>query len=253
MDGFPPGWEFQRGDILTSLETRSFEMTVDGKMRVREETVILEHPVRDISELLAHLNRWHATFAKVWDELRIAVEARLDDKAIDDWTAKLLDETRRELRNARRAVREWIDEPTKRPTFDDNPADIHEAERQLELLIDGLTSPTPIVPSSVLPDVAKGNVVMPPGAGVAQALEQLKMLTWDLHLDIYQFDETATKLSDEAEFSPGPAEDIQSMQWEWNYLGETADKIVRLGRAISRLIRENKSRSADESSWTHFR
>lgn len=135
QDDFPPGWEFQRGRILTPFDA-TFETTAKG-MRLREETVIPSHPVRNASELLDHLRRWHAEFMSVLSQLRIATEARVDDEAVAEWTARLFDETGRELRNARRAVREWIDEP-ERPACDDNPASIHDAERQLERLIDGL-------------------------------------------------------------------------------------------------------------------
>jgi hypothetical protein len=78
-------------------------------------------PVRDIHELVDHPKDWHGALIS------------------SQYPEVMLDEFRRELRNARRSLRHFIAHPTNRPRFDDNPADIHETERQLELLIDALS------------------------------------------------------------------------------------------------------------------
>lgn len=88
-----------------------------------------EWTIRDVEELRAWLAAW----------LQGLVDAR---STTSQWASRpesYLDDFRRELRNTRRALRAWgVSLPA---GFDDNPADIHEAERQLELLIHNLSKP----------------------------------------------------------------------------------------------------------------
>jgi hypothetical protein len=78
-------------------------------------------PIRDCRELLEWLESWLK---------------RVQNPSQWKPAGTYLDDVQRELRNARRAMRAWgVSRP---PEFNDNPADIHDAEKQLELLIDGL-------------------------------------------------------------------------------------------------------------------
>ncbi len=82
-------------------------------------------PIRNVGELTEYL---HFVLG--------ILREHLSDRTTDD---AMLDDIRCELRNSRRAMRAWgITLPTE---FNDKPADIHEAERQLELLIDGFAFP----------------------------------------------------------------------------------------------------------------
>ena len=82
------------------------------------------YPVRTIFELIDHLSLRHA-----W-----LVQRGGDSKK------KILRIVCTEIRNARLAVRKFIENPQERPTFSAAlPMDIEEAERQLEQLIDDLT------------------------------------------------------------------------------------------------------------------
>ena len=85
-----------------------------------------EKPIRNERELTEYL-----------DFVLSIVREQLTERTTDD---ELLDDVQRELRNARRAMRAFGDSLP--AGFNDNPADIHEAERQLELLIDGFTLPS---------------------------------------------------------------------------------------------------------------
>ncbi len=83
-------------------------------------------PIKTVEHLRERLSSW----------LRGIHQARSSSRSNPE---NYLDDVQRELRNARRATRAWgIALPTE---FNDKPADIHEAERQLELLIDGLAPP----------------------------------------------------------------------------------------------------------------
>ena len=83
-------------------------------------------PIKTVEHLREWLSSW----------LRGIHQARSSSRSNPE---NYLDDVQRELRNTRRATRAWfISLPTE---FNDKPADIHDAERQLELLIDGLAPP----------------------------------------------------------------------------------------------------------------
>lgn len=78
-------------------------------------------PIKTVEHLRDWLSSWLGGIHQARSSSRSNPESYFDD-------------VQRELRNARRSMRAWgIPLP---PEFNDQPADIHEAERQLELLID---------------------------------------------------------------------------------------------------------------------
>lgn len=143
---FPLEWEFQYGTILTPLDG-TFDTTANG-VRLREDKVTPPHPVRNLVDLLGHVQRWASLFRTTRRELELAKEVKSDAHTIAEWTSRLLNETQRELRNARLAVDEWIDDPAQRPAFCDNPADIYDARQELIRLIDGLAAFLLALPTS---------------------------------------------------------------------------------------------------------
>ena len=140
---------YARRDLVSWLESWR-----DGIMRTAWEqqelpfgweprdTTWPDCPIQNVEHLREWLSSWLAGIHRARSSSRGSPELYLDD-------------FQRELRNARRASREktWgFSLPTE---FDDKPADIHEAERQRELLIDGFTMPAGDVKAEANSETAK--------------------------------------------------------------------------------------------------
>ena len=107
----PPGWEFIQGS--TAWPQRAWPMS----------------PIQNVEQLRGWLSGWLGTIHKV----------RASSSGFVASPDNYLDYIRRELRNSLRAMEDWgLPLPAE---FDEDPADIHKAERQLKLLIDGPLKP----------------------------------------------------------------------------------------------------------------
>ncbi len=102
-------------------------------------------PILNIEHLRAWLEKWLESF-----EITRSKTSGLLLRPVSKLTLRpenYLEEIRRELRNSRRAMEEWgVPLPA---GFDEDPADIHKAERQLKLLIDELSKPAGEMPPEV--------------------------------------------------------------------------------------------------------